>query len=336
MRATLRRKFRATALLGMLTMVGLAHGADTISTSNTQGLATTSKPIRMVVASAAGGILDTVGRTIAQGITQRTGQQVIVENKPGAGGIIGTEIVAKAAPDGETIGKIATSHAINPAVYAKLPYDTMRDLAPVSQTVNITNVLVVQRSLPANNLSELIALARQQPGKLSFGSAGVGQSNHFSGEMLKQMAGIDLMHVPYKGSAPAMTDLLSGNITMMFVDALSSAPHVGAGKLKVIAATGLQRSAAFPQYPTLNESGLPGFNGNSWLGIVAPGGTPPAALNRLSGEVAAVLNSPEVRNKLISQGIEPVGSTPEAFKAFIETEMKNYAQTAKAAGITAQ
>lgn len=295
-----------------------------------------NKPVKIVVASAAGGILDTVARTIAQGLSQRTGQQFIVENKPGAGGIIGTEIVARAAPDGYTAGKIATSHAINPYVYAKLPYDTMKDLAPVAQTVNLTNLLVVHPSVPANNLKELIALAKKEPGKLTFGSAGVGQSNHMSGEVMKQMAGIDIVHIPYKGSAPALTDLLAGNINMMFVDALSAAPHVKSGKIKVIAATGLNRSPALPDYPTLNESGLPGFNGNSWLGIVLPGATPAPVVEKLSKEIAAVLNAPDVKQSLISKGVEPVGSSPEQFKAFIESEMKRYEQAAKNAGIKPQ
>lgn len=295
-----------------------------------------NKPVKIIVASAAGGILDTVARTIAQGLAQRTGQQFVVENKPGAGGIIGTETVARAAPDGYTAGKIATSHAINPYVYAKLPYDTTKDLAPVAQTVNLTNLLVVNASVQANNLKELIALAKKEPGKLTFGSAGVGQSNHMSGEVMKQMAGIDIVHVPYKGSAPALTDLLAGNISMMFVDALSAAPHVKSGKIKVIAATGLNRSPALPDYPTLNESGLPGFNGNSWLGIVLPGNTPAPVVEKLSKEIAAVLNSPEIKQSLISKGVEPVGSTPAEFKAFIDTEMKRYAEAAKNAGIKPQ
>ena len=295
-----------------------------------------TKPVKIVVASAAGGILDTVARQVALGLSVNTGQQFIVENKPGAGGIIGTEIVAKAAPDGYTAGHIATSHAINPSVYAKLPYDTMTDLAPVTQTVNLTNLLVVKPDLPANNLRELIALAKAQPGKLTFGSAGVGQSNHLSGEMLKQMANIDIVHVPYKGSAPALTDLLTGTISMLFVDALSVTPHIKAGRLKVIAATGLQRSKALPDYPTLNESGLPGFNGNSWLGLVLPGNTSPEIVQALSKETARVLNSPDVRDKLLSQGVEPVGSTPQEFRAFILKEMERYAQAAKAAGITPQ
>jgi tripartite-type tricarboxylate transporter receptor subunit TctC len=273
-----------------------------------------------------------VGRTIAAKLSESLGQQVVIDNRPGAGGIIGTEIVAKAAPDGYTIGKVATSHAINPGVYSKMPYDTLKDFAPVSHTVNLTNMLVVPASFPANNVRELIALAKAQPKKITFGSAGNGQSNHLSGELLKSMAGIDIVHVPYKGSAPALTDVLAGNISMMFVDILSALPHVKAGKLKVLAVTGLKRSAAVPEYPTVHESGVPGFNGNSWLGLVAPAGTPREIVARLSAEVAKALNSPDVRERFLAQGVEPVGSTPEQFAAFIESEIPRWGSAAKAAG----
>ena len=291
-----------------------------------------AKPVRMVVASAAGGILDTVARTIAAKLSEQVGQQVVVDNRPGAGGIIGTDIVAKSSPDGYTIGKVATSHAINPAVYNKMPYDTLKDFAPVSHTVNLTNLLVAHPSLPAGNVKELITLARAKPKTITFGSAGNGQSNHLSGELFKTMAGIDIVHVPYKGSAPALTDVLAGNISMMFVDVLSALPHVKAGKLKVLAVTGLNRSAAVPDYPTVHESGVPGFNGNSWLGLVAPAGTPKEVVARLSEEVAKILHAPEVRERFIAQGVEPVGSTPEQFAAFIEAEMPRWASAAKSSG----
>lgn len=290
------------------------------------------KPVRMVVASVAGGILDTVARTIAIRLSEQLGQQVVVDNRPGAGGIIGTDIVAKAAPDGYTICKVATSHAINPAVYSKIPYDTLKDFAPVSHTVNLTNLLVAHPSLPANNVQELIALAKAKPKTITFGSAGNGQSNHLSGELFRAMAGIDIVHVPYKGSAPALTDVLAGNISMMFVDVLSSLPHVKAGKLKVLAVTGLKRSAAVPEYPTVHESGVPGFNGNSWLGLVAPAGTPKEIVARLSEEIAKILHSPEVRERFLAQGVEPVGSTPEQFAAFIEAEMPRWASAARSSG----
>ncbi len=291
-----------------------------------------TKPIRMVVPSVAGGILDTVARTVAGKLSERLGQQVIIDNRPGAGSTIGSDIVAKSAPDGYTIAMVATSHAINPGVYSKLPYDTLKDFAPITHGVNLTNALVVHPSLPVNNVKELIALAKSQPGKLTFGSAGNGQSNHLSGELLKIMAGIDMTHVPYKGSAPALTDVLAGNISMMFVDILSALPHVKAGKLRLLAVTGFKRSAAVPEYPTVDESGVQGFNGNSWLGLVGRAGTPKEIIAKLSAEATKILQSPEVRERFLAQGVETVGGTPEQYQAFIEAEIPRWARAAKASG----
>jgi len=291
-----------------------------------------SKPIRLVVPSVAGGILDTVARTIATRMSEEYGQPVVVENKPGAGGVIGSDLVAKSPADGYTIVKLATSHAINPSVYSKLPYDTMRDFAPITQTVNLNNLLVAHPSVPANNLRELIALAKARPKTLTFGSAGNGQSNHLSGELLKSMAGIDMVHIPYKGSAAALTDVVAGNVSMMFVDILSALPHVKSGRLKVIAATGLTRPQAASEYPTLHESGLPGFNGNSWLGLAAPAGTPKDIVAKLSATVAKILATPEVRESFLSRGVEPVGSTPEQYTAFIESEIQRWGVAARASG----
>lgn len=290
------------------------------------------KPIRMIVASTPGGILDTVGRTIAARLAESLGQPVVVENRAGAGGIIGTEAVAKAAPDGYTIGKIATSHAINPAVYAKMPYDTMKDLAPITQTVNLTNMLVAHPSVPVASVKELIALAKAQPKTLTYGSAGNGQSNHLSGALFASLAGIEITHVPYKGSAPALTDVIAGNISMMYVDILSATPNVKAGKLKALGVTGLKRSVAVPEFPAVSET-VSGFNGSSWLGMVAPAGTPKEIVARLSAETAKVLALPEVRERFLAQGVEPVGSTPEQFAAFIEAEMPRWAAAARSAGI---
>ena len=291
-----------------------------------------SRPITLVIPSVAGGILDTVGRIVGRGI-EALGQPVVYQNVAGAGSILGTDVVAKAAPDGYTLSVVATSHAINPSVYAKMPYDTVRDLAPIAHTVNLTNLLVVHPSVPAANLQELIALARSKPGSLNFGSAGIGQSNHLSGEILRSMAGIDIVHVPYKGSAAALNDVLAGHVPMMFVDVLSALPHVRAGKLRVIAATGLQRSAAAPDYPTLHESGVPGFNGNSWLGLVGRSGTPKPVLDKVAEAVTRELQSSATRTRLLAQGVEPVGSTPEQFANFLNGEMKRYAAAVAAAGI---
>ncbi|MEN9317068.1 MAG: hypothetical protein RIS35_3461 [Pseudomonadota bacterium] len=316
----------------------LAAGLSCVALAPTAAKAQTYpvRPVRMVVASVAGGILDTVGRTVAAKMSEEFGQPIVVENKPGAGGVIGAEAVVKSAPDGYTILAVATSHAINPSVYAKLPFDTVRDFAPITQTVALTNLLVVHASVPASNLRELISLAKSRPGTLTFGSAGNGQSNHLSGELLKTRAGIDIVHVPYKGSAASLNDLVAGNVSMMFVDILSAMPHVKSGRLRIIAVTGFKRSPSVPDHPTLDESGLPGFNGNSWLGLVAPAGTPRDIVAKLSAAAAAALRAPDVRERFLSQGVEPVGSTPEQYAAFIDAEIPRWAEAARAAKIVPQ
>ena len=317
-----------TARLASLTLL-VAWSAGTLA-QGTAGYP--SKPVKMVVASAAGGILDTVGRLVATRIGESMGQTVIVENRAGAGGILGTEVVVKATPDGYTICKVATSHAINPSLYPKMPYDTVRDLVPVTQTVNLTNVLVVHPSVPAANLRELIALAKAKPGTLTFGSAGNGQSNHLSGEIFRKMAGVEMIHIPYKGSAPALTDVVAGNTSMMFVDLLSALPHVKSGRLRALAVSGFKRSPAAPDLPTIHEAGVPGFNGSTWLGLVAPAGTPPEIVAKLAAETHKALHAPEVRDRLLAQGVEPVGSTPAEFAAHLTAEMQRYAEAVKASG----
>ncbi|SSW68225.1 tripartite tricarboxylate transporter substrate binding protein [Achromobacter veterisilvae] len=293
-----------------------------------------SKPIEIIVASSAGGILDTIARTAAHGI-ERLGQPAVVKNLPGGGGTIGTQAVARAPGDGYTLGAVATSHAINPSMYAKLLYDTAHGFSNVTQMVELTNFLVANPSVPASNLKELIALAKAKPGTLTYGSAGVGQSNHLSGELLQQDAGIKLVHVPYRGSAQALTDLLGGSLSVMFIDALSAEPYVKAGKLKLIAVTGLTRSPAYPDYPTLNESGLPGFNGNTWLGLVAPAGVSKGIVDKLQAAVRAEFEDPAVRKRLLGQGVIPVASAPQEFSAFLDGEIQRWAQVIKTAGIQA-
>ncbi len=291
-----------------------------------------SKPIEVIVASSAGGILDTIGRIAARGI-ERLGQPAVVKNLPGGGGTIGTAAVARAQPDGYTVGAIATSHVINPSIYANLQYDTLKDFVNLTQMVELTNVLVVHPSVPANNLEEFIALAKAKPGELTFGSAGVGQSNHMSGELLQQEAKIKLVHVPYKGSAQALTDLVGGSISSMFVDALSAEPFIKSGKLKLIAATGLKPSPAYPDYPTLNDSGLPGFNGNTWLGVVAPAGVSPEIVKKLHEAIQAEFNEPSVKERLNKQGVIPVASSPEDFDKFVRSEIARWKTVTKAADI---
>ncbi|MCX7202146.1 MAG: tripartite tricarboxylate transporter substrate binding protein [Burkholderiales bacterium] len=290
-----------------------------------------NRPVKMVVASAAGGILDTVGRLVATRIGESMGQNVVVENRAGAGGILGTEVVARAAPDGYTVCKVATSHAINPGLYPKMPYDTLKDFVAVSQTVNLKNVLVAHPSVGVNTVKELIALAKAKPRAITFASAGNGQSNHLSGEIFRTMAGVEMVHVPYKGSAPGLTDTVAGNTSIMFVDILSALPHIKSGRLKALGVTGDVRSPALLDVPTIADS-LPGFNGNTWLGLVAPAGTPRDIVAKLSAETHKALNAPDVKERLLAQGVEPVGSTPEQFAAHIESEMARYAAVVKSSG----
>jgi len=292
------------------------------------------KPVEIIVASSAGGILDTIARIAAHGI-ERLGQPGVVKNMPGGGGTIGTAAVARARADGYTLGAIATSHGINPSLYSNLPFDTKRDFTNITRMVELTNFLVVNPAVPASNLKEFIALAKEKPGTLTYGSAGQGQSNHLSGELLQQKAGIKLVHVPYRGSAQALTDVIGGTVSAMFVDALSAEPYVKAGKVKLIAATGLTRSPAYPDYPTLNDSGLPGFNGNTWLGLVAPANTPKAIIDKLYGAVREEFQNPEVKARLIKQGVTPVASPPDKFSAFLDDEMHRWHEVIQAAGIKA-
>lgn len=291
-----------------------------------------TKPVTFVVASAAGGILDTIGRIVARGM-EKMGQPVVVQNVPGGGSSLGTAAVARAPADGYTIGMVATSHAINPSVYASLPYDTLRDFVTISHAVSLTNALVVHPSVPAANLQEFIALAKREPGKLNCGSAGNGQSNHLSLEMFNTEAGIKLSHVPYRGSAPALNDVLAGVLTCMFVDVLSAKQHIAAGKLKALAVSSSERVAELPDVPTFAQAGMKDFDANSWLAVVVRTGTPKDVVDKLGKSVAQTMKEPEVRQRLLSMGIEPVGALPAESQKFIEKEIARYTKAVKSAGV---
>jgi tripartite-type tricarboxylate transporter receptor subunit TctC len=295
-----------------------------------------SKPIRFVVPYPAGGPLDTVARLLGQKVSENTRQPVIVDNKPGAGGNIGADAVAKAPPDGYTIlmGAVAT-HAINPTLYASMPYDAARDFAPVTQVASTPNVLVVNPSLPVSNVREFIAYAKAHPGKLNFGSGSTGSAGHLAGELFKAMAGVDMTHVPYKGAAPAMNDLIGGQIQLMFDNLASSLAQVRAGKVKALAVTTAKRSALAPELPTIAESGLPAFDINTWFGIFVPAGTPREVVERLHAEFARALAAPDLREKMLNLGAEPVGSKPEEFAAYIRAEADKYARVIRASGAKA-
>ncbi len=292
-----------------------------------------TKPIRIVVPFPPGGATDILARDVAQKLTESWGQQVIVDNRPGAGGNIGSELVAKSAPDGYTLemGTVGT-HAINASLYAKMPYDHIKDFVPVILVAGVPNVLVVNPSVPANSVQELIAYAKANPGKLNFASSGSGTSIHLSGELFKVMAGVQMTHIPYKGSAPAVQDLIGGQVQLMFDNLPPSLPQIKAGKLRALAVTSATRAPALPDTPTIAEAGLPGFEASSWFGLLAPAGTPPAIVAKLNGEIAKWLATPEAKEKLAKQGANAVGGTSEDFAKHIAAETAKWAKVVKDSG----
>src|SRR6202165_3005746 len=292
-----------------------------------------SRPIRLVVPFPAGGTTDILAREAAQKLTEALGQAVVVDNRPGAAGNIGSDLVAKSAPDGYTLlmGTVGT-HAINPSLYSKMPYDHVKDFAPVVLVAGVPNVLVVNPPLPVNSVADLIKLAKDKPGQINFASSGSGTSIHLSGELFKTMAGVDMTHVPYKGSAPAITDLMGGQVQVMFDNLPSSLQQIKAGKLRAIAVTSAKRAPALPDVPTVAESGLPGFEATSWFGVVAPAGTAPAIIARINADVNQWLQSPDVKEKLLAQGAVAAGGTPEQFAAHIRAETEKWAKVVKASG----
>jgi tripartite-type tricarboxylate transporter receptor subunit TctC len=289
-----------------------------------------------VVPYAPGGPVDLSARLIAPKLQQALGQPVVVENKPGAGGNIGADFVAKSAPDGYTLvmGAIAT-HAINPALYAQLPYDPVRDFRHVALLVQVPNVLVVNNDLPARTVAELVALAKRQPGRLDFASGSTGSTGHLAGELFKQMTGTYMVHIPYKGSAPAVADLLAGRVHLMFDNLASALPNIQAGKLRALAVTTARRSSFVPELPTLDESGLKGFDMTTWWGLMAPARTPPAVVDRIAAESAKALASADLQERWRAMGSElPSVRTPAEFTAFVERERKLYADLVKRSGAT--
>ena len=295
-----------------------------------------AKPIRFIAPFAAGGALDTLTRTIAQKMQENWGQPVVVENRTGAGGNIGSDIVAKAPPDGHTLvmGTIAT-HAINVSLYARMPYDAVKDFAPVTIAASINNSLSVHPSVAAKNIAELIALAKARPGTLTFGSAGSGTSQHLAGEMFKTLTGIEMTHIPYKGGAPVMVDLLGGQISMTFGDIPTALPQVRAGKIRSIAVTAAKRSPLLPDVPTVAEQGVAGFDVSAWFGVFTTAGTPKETVARLNAEIVRILNLPDVREKLLAIGMEPVTMTPEQFGDFVRAEIAKWAKVVKDSGARA-
>ena len=288
-----------------------------------------SKPIRIIVPFPAGGTTDLLARMLGQRMTTAWGQPVLVENKPGAGSTLGADMVAKAPADGYTLLMGAAHHTIAQSVYAKVPYHFGRDFAPVSIIAMVPNMVVVNAAVPARTIEEFAALAKSQPGKLNYGTAGAGTAHHLIGEMFKLRAGVDLQHIPYKGSAPAVADLLGGQVQVMFDTVTSGLPQVKAGKTRALAVTTAKRSAALPDVPTLSETILPGFDVGTWFGILAPTGTPPAIIEKIRAEIDQMVRSPEIRKQFLEIGAEPVGNTPAQMAAQIKAELTAYEALAK-------
>ena len=295
-----------------------------------------TKPVRMIVPFAPGGATDYMARAIAQKMSESIGQPVVVENKPGANAILGTDLVAKAAPDGHTLFLCAFGHATNPYLVAKLPYDTLKDLAPVTLLVTGPLMLIANPSLPANNVKELIAYLKANPDKLNYASGGIGSSQHFAAELMLNMTGTKMTHVAYKGTAPAYVDLLSGATSLMFDNLVTALPQVKAGKLKALAVTPAQRASQAPEVPTMAEAGLAGYETGIWHGFLTTGGTPKATVERLNKEIVRAVNLPDVKDAFIARGLLPVGNSPGEFDAFIRNEMAKWSKIIKEAGIKAE
>jgi tripartite-type tricarboxylate transporter receptor subunit TctC len=292
-----------------------------------------TRPIRLVVPFAPGGSNDIMARLAGQKLSESLGTQVVVDNRAGGSGIIGTDIAAKAAPDGYTLLMMSLTFAVNPSLYSKLPYDTEKDLAPVTLVASAPLMLVVHPSLPAKSVQELIAYAKANPGKLNFGSGGPGTTPHLAGEMLKMMAGVKMTHVPYKGGGPALTDLVGGQIQLMLENIPSTLLHAKSGRLRALAVSGLKRSPLVPDLPTLDEAGLKGYEIVGWNGFFVPAGTSRSIVTLLYKETAKALGQADVKERLATMGAEPVGSSPDEFRAFVKTEIVKWAKVVKAAGL---
>jgi tripartite-type tricarboxylate transporter receptor subunit TctC len=295
-----------------------------------------TRPVRILVPSTPGGSVDTLARLVGKHFSDTFGHQAVVDNRPGAGGIIAGELAAKASPDGHTLimGTVA-GMATNVSLHRNLPYHPTKDFEPITLVASQQLVLVVNPSVPAESVSDLIRLARARPGQLTFASAGNGTGGHLSGELFRILTGLDIVHVPYKGVSPALLDVVSGQVSMTFASIISGTPHVRSGKLRALAVTGARRSPAQPDIATMIESGVKGYESSTWYGLLAPRGTPRPIVKRLHAEVVALLQQPAVKDRLLADGAEPVGNTPEEFRAFIEAEIAKWGKIIKAAGLTA-
>lgn len=320
----LTQRWCSRALAAFLIAAGASHAA---------AAEYPARAIRYVVPFPAGGPLDMVARAIGQALNQSWGQPVIVDNRPGAGGNIGADFVARSPADGYTIlmGAVST-HAINVSLYRTLPYDPVKDFAPVTLVTSVPNVLVVHPGIPAHSVSELVALARARPGALNFASGSTGSAGHLAGELFKTMARVDMTHIPYKGAAPAVADLLAGHVSLMFDNLASALPQIRASRVRALAVTTLERSPFLPGLPTVSEAGLRGFDIGTWFGVFAPAGTPPAVVSRLNAEITRILRTPQMKERLATLGAEPMPGTPEQFAALVRSEIAKYAKIVQASG----
>jgi len=291
------------------------------------------RPIRFIVASPPGGPADIVSRLIGPKLTDAWGQPVVIDNRAGANGIIGSTMVARAAADGYTIVMVAAGLAINPLLYRQVPYDPIKDFTPITQAISVPNVLVVHPSLPVASVPELVALAKAKQGALAFASAGKGSTGHLAGELFRTMAGVPLTHVPYKGGAPAIADVVAGQVPMAFSITLAALPYVRSGRLRALAVTSAARSAVAPEVPTMAESGFPGFEVTGWFGVLAPAATPRPIVLKLNRELVRILNEPEVRDRLIAQGADPAPGTPEQFSEYIRSESQRWSKLIQSAAL---
>ncbi len=294
------------------------------------------KPIRLIVPFAAGGGTDITARSIAHRLTDRWGHQVVADNRPGANGTIGADIVSKAAPDGYTIGMISSSHSVNPSLMKKLPYDLINDLAPITQATTQPYALVLHPSVQAKSVKELVALIKAKPGSFNYGSSGTGGLSHLSGALFGSLAGLQITHIPYKGGAPAMNDVIAGQIQMLFSTILQSQAHIKSGRLRAIAVTTAKRSPGAPDLPTMHEAGITGYEVAGWYGMVAPPKTPRAIIAKLQQEVVSALQSPDMKERLSADGSEPLGTTPEAFGAHIKAEVAKWRKLISDTGLRAE
>jgi len=295
-----------------------------------------NRPVRVIIPQSAGGSTDLAVRAVTQRLGDVFGQSVVVDNRPGAGSLVGTELVAKAAPDGYTLLGVASSFSINPSLHARLPFDPVRDFAPISRLCALPHILVVHPAVPVKSLKELIALARAKPGQLNVATSGISTSTHMAAELFMYMTGTKMVTVPYKGGAPGNIALVSGEVQLYFATISTALPHIRAGKLRALAVTTRKRTAAAPEYPTIAEAGLPGYEHSSWVGMLAPAGTPPAVITRLNDEIARIVHLPEVREFLLRDGLEPEGDSAKEFATNIRNEVAKWNKVVKAAGIKPQ